>query len=133
MQRTESKRRVGKEREGWRPLGRLVLRRGFYQAVKKRGYIRSRGKLAEAHAFRVGCIGHFGEAGMPGAGAAIIDTLNAMSVRRMPAAVVAGLDESGRTAARGTLPCIAVRRCRFRVRTGFRFCAVCGTATSHPH
>ncbi|AZQ52664.1 2-aminoethylphosphonate--pyruvate aminotransferase [Burkholderia cenocepacia] len=64
-------------------------RRGFYQAVKKRGYSRSRGRLAEVDAFRVGCIGHFGEAGMPGAGAAIADTLNAMSVHRMSAEAMA--------------------------------------------
>ncbi|CAB3760389.1 hypothetical protein B7G54_34945 [Burkholderia puraquae] len=60
-------------------------RRGFYQAVKKRGYIRSRGKLAQVDAFRVGCFAHVGEAGIPGAVAAITDTLKAMSVRRMAA------------------------------------------------
>ena len=31
--------------------------------------------------FRVGCIGHFGEAGIPGAVAAIAETLQAMGVR----------------------------------------------------
>ncbi|MDN7431057.1 2-aminoethylphosphonate--pyruvate aminotransferase [Burkholderia sp. AU45388] len=65
-----------------------MAQRGFYQAVKKRGYGRCRRKLAEVDAFRVGCIGHFGEAGMPGAGTAIADTLNAMS-RRLSAGAVA--------------------------------------------
>ncbi|MDF3082790.1 2-aminoethylphosphonate--pyruvate aminotransferase [Burkholderia sola] len=62
---------------------RLGPQRGFYQAVKKRGYIRSRGTLAEVDALRVRCIGHFDEAGVPGAVAAIADTLKAMGVRRM--------------------------------------------------
>lgn len=54
----------------------------FYQEVKKRGYILYPGKLTEVDTFRVGCIGHFGEAGIPGA---IADTLKAMGVRRVSA------------------------------------------------
>ncbi|KUY88878.1 2-aminoethylphosphonate--pyruvate aminotransferase [Burkholderia sp. RF7-non_BP1] len=57
----------------------------LYQEVKKRGYIPYPGKLTEVDTFRVGCIGHFGEAGMPGAVAAIADTLKAMGVRRVSA------------------------------------------------
>ncbi|XHO60077.1 2-aminoethylphosphonate--pyruvate transaminase [Burkholderia ambifaria] len=57
----------------------------FYQEVKKRGYIQYPGKLTEVDMFRVGCIGHFGEAGIPGAVAAIADTLKAMGVRRVSA------------------------------------------------
>ena len=37
----------------------------FYQEVKQRGYILYPGKLTEVETFRVGCIGHFGEAGIP--------------------------------------------------------------------
>ncbi|EDT43302.1 2-aminoethylphosphonate--pyruvate transaminase [Burkholderia ambifaria MEX-5] len=57
----------------------------FYQEVKKHSYIPYPGKLTEVDTFRVGCIGHFGEAGIPGAVAAIADTLKAMGVRRMSA------------------------------------------------
>ncbi len=57
----------------------------FYQEVKKRGYILYPGKLTEVDTFRVGCIGHFREAGIPGAVAAIADTLKAMGVRRVSA------------------------------------------------
>ncbi len=57
----------------------------FYREVKKRGYIPYPGKLTEVETFRVGCIGHFGEAGIPGAVAAIADTLRAMGVRRVSA------------------------------------------------
>nr|WP_205784774.1 hypothetical protein [Burkholderia sp. Ac-20344] len=108
-------------------------RRGFYQAVKKRSYIRPRGKLAQVDAFRVGCIAHVGEAGIPGAGAAITDTLKAIACAACPRAWWP--DSTNRAARRRAAPltCIAVRRYRFRVRTGFRFCAVCGTATSLPH
>jgi len=52
----------------------------FYQEVKKRGYILYPGKLTQVETFRVGCIGHFGEAGIPGAVAAVAATLNAMDV-----------------------------------------------------
>lgn len=66
--------------------GGLPARGGrFYQEVKKRGYILYPGKLTEVDTFRVGCIGHFGEAGIPGAVAAIADTLKAMGVRRVSA------------------------------------------------
>ncbi len=61
----------------------------FYRAVKKRGYIRYPGKLTKVETFRVGCIGHFGEAGIPGAVVAIADTLKAMGVRRVSAEAVA--------------------------------------------
>jgi len=57
----------------------------FYQEVKKRGYILYPGKLTEIDTFRVGYIGHFREAGIPGAIAAIADTLKAMGVRRVSA------------------------------------------------
>jgi len=70
-------------------LSRIRRRRGlaarggrFYQEVKKRGYILYPGKLTEVDTFRVGCIGHFGEAVIPGA---IAHTLKAMGVRRVSA------------------------------------------------
>lgn len=80
------------------PRGRCAIRRRrglaarggrFYQEVKKRGYILYPGKLTEVDTFRVGCIGHFGEAGIPGAVAAIADTLKAMGVRRVSAEAAA--------------------------------------------
>ncbi|NOV24918.1 2-aminoethylphosphonate--pyruvate transaminase [Cupriavidus necator] len=52
----------------------------FYQAVKQRGYILYPGKLTEIETFRVGCIGHFGDAGIPGAVKAIGEVLAAMGV-----------------------------------------------------
>jgi 2-aminoethylphosphonate-pyruvate transaminase len=52
----------------------------FYTEVKKRGYILYPGKLTQLETFRVGCIGHFGEAGIPGAVAAIAATLEAMGI-----------------------------------------------------
>ncbi|TCW81211.1 2-aminoethylphosphonate--pyruvate transaminase [Burkholderia sp. SRS-46] len=61
----------------------------FYQEVKKRGYILYPGKLTQVETFRVGCIGHFGDAGIPGAVAAIADTLRAMGVRRVSAEAAA--------------------------------------------
>lgn len=57
----------------------------FYQEVKRRGYILYPGKLTQVETFRVGCIGHFGEAGIPGAVAAIIDTIRAMGIQQMTA------------------------------------------------
>lgn len=70
--------------------GGLPARGGrFYQEVKKRGYILYPGKLTEVDTFRVGCIGHFGEAGIPGAVATIADTLKAMGVRRVSAEAAA--------------------------------------------
>jgi 2-aminoethylphosphonate-pyruvate transaminase len=61
----------------------------FYQEVKKRGYILYPGKLTQVETFRVGCMGHFGEAGIPGAVAAIADTLKAMNIRQVTAPVAA--------------------------------------------
>lgn len=61
----------------------------FYQEVKKRGYILYPGKLTQVETFRVGCMGHFGEAGIPGAVAAIGDTLKAMGIRRVSTPVPA--------------------------------------------
>jgi 2-aminoethylphosphonate-pyruvate transaminase len=57
----------------------------FYQEVKKRGYILYPGKLTQVETFRVGCMGHFGEAGIPGAVAAIADTLKAMDIQQVTA------------------------------------------------
>ena len=55
----------------------------FYQEVKRRGYILYPGKLTQIETFRVGCIGHFGEAGIPGAVAAIAETLEAMGITQV--------------------------------------------------
>ena len=57
--------------------------KAFYQEVKKRGYILYPGKLTQLETFRVGCIGHFGEAGIPGAVAAVADALKAMGVKQV--------------------------------------------------
>ncbi len=56
----------------------------FYQAVKQRGYILYPGKLTEIETFRVGCIGHFGDAGIPGAVKAIGEVLAGMGVEIGP-------------------------------------------------
>lgn len=61
----------------------------FYQEVKKRGYILYPGKLTQVETFRVGCMGHFGDAGIPGAVAAVADTLKAMGIRQVAAAAAA--------------------------------------------
>ena len=61
----------------------------FYQEVKKRGYILYPGKLTQVETFRVGCMGHFGEAWIPGAVAAVADTLEAMGIRQVVAAAAA--------------------------------------------
>jgi 2-aminoethylphosphonate-pyruvate transaminase len=61
----------------------------FYQEVKKRGYILYPGKLTQVETFRVGCMGHFGEAGIPGAVEAIAQTLQAMGIRQGAATVAA--------------------------------------------
>ena len=64
----------------------------FYQEVKMRGYVLYPGKLPAVDTVRVGCIGHFGEAGIPsavGAVVAIADTLKAMGVRRVSAEAAA--------------------------------------------
>lgn len=60
----------------------------FYNEVKKRGYILYPGKLTQVETFRVGCIGHFGEAGIPGAVAAIVDTCRAMGIKNLEAVTV---------------------------------------------
>ena len=73
----------------WRPRIRPLPRRGFYQAVKKRDYSRHPGKLAKVDAVRAGCVDHFGEAGIPGAVAAIAGTLKTMGVRRVSAEAAA--------------------------------------------
>ncbi len=57
--------------------------RRFYDEVKGRGYILYPGKLTTIESFRVGCMGHFGEAGIPGAVAAIADTIAAMGIRQV--------------------------------------------------
>jgi len=57
--------------------------KAFYQEVKKRGYILYPGKLTQLETFRVGCIGHFGEAGIPGAVEAVADALESMGVRQV--------------------------------------------------
>jgi 2-aminoethylphosphonate-pyruvate transaminase len=61
----------------------------FYQEVKARGYILYPGKLTQVETFRVGCIGHFGESGIPGAVAAIADTLKAMGITQVSAKALA--------------------------------------------
>ncbi|VWB83892.1 2-aminoethylphosphonate--pyruvate aminotransferase [Burkholderia diffusa] len=61
----------------------------FYQEVKMRGYVLYPGKLPAVDTVRVGCIGHFGEAGIPSAVGAIADTLKAMGVRRVSAEAAA--------------------------------------------
>jgi 2-aminoethylphosphonate-pyruvate transaminase len=53
----------------------------FYQEVKSRGYILYPGKLTQLDTFRVGCMGHFGDQGIPGAVAAVAETLAAMGIR----------------------------------------------------
>lgn len=61
----------------------------FYQEVKKRGYILYPGKLTQVETFRVGCMGHFGDAGIPGAVAAVADTLKAMGIGQVVDAAAA--------------------------------------------
>ncbi|MCO5401202.1 2-aminoethylphosphonate--pyruvate transaminase [Ralstonia soli] len=61
----------------------------FYQEVKRRGYIIYPGKLTQIETFRIGCIGHFGEAGIPGAVAAIREALTSMGVQLGRTATVA--------------------------------------------
>ncbi|SOY77947.1 2-aminoethylphosphonate--pyruvate transaminase 2 [Cupriavidus taiwanensis] len=56
-------------------------RKTFYQKVKARGYILYPGKLTEVETFRVGCIGHFGDAGIPGAVKAIAEVFAEMGVQ----------------------------------------------------
>jgi 2-aminoethylphosphonate-pyruvate transaminase len=63
--------------------------KAFYQQVKQRGYILYPGKLTQVETFRVGCMGHFGDTGIPGAVTAIGETLRAMGIRQGAAAVAA--------------------------------------------
>jgi 2-aminoethylphosphonate-pyruvate transaminase len=60
--------------------------KAFYQEGKKRGYILYPGKLTQLETFRVGCIGHFGDVGIPGAVAAVADALQAMGVKQISVA-----------------------------------------------
>lgn len=63
--------------------------KAFYQEVKSRGYILYPGKLTQVETFRVGCMGHFGDAGIPGAVGAIADTLQAMNIQRVSSPALA--------------------------------------------
>lgn len=49
----------------------------------ERGHILYPDKLTQVQTFRVGGMGHFSEAGIPGAVAAIADTLKAMNIRQV--------------------------------------------------
>ena len=61
----------------------------FYEGVATEGFILYPGKLTQVETFRVGCMGHFGEAGIPGAVAAVADTLEAMGIRQVSAPALA--------------------------------------------
>lgn len=52
----------------------------FYDALGRRGYVIYPGKLTEAPSFRIGCIGHIGEAEMQGVLDAITDTVREMGI-----------------------------------------------------
>jgi 2-aminoethylphosphonate-pyruvate transaminase len=52
----------------------------FYDGLRDKGYVIYPGKLTVAESFRIGCIGHLGEAEMRGALAAIEATLKEMGV-----------------------------------------------------
>ncbi len=52
----------------------------FYDALKDKGYVIYPGKLTVAPSFRIGCIGHLGEAEMQGALDAIRETIADMGV-----------------------------------------------------
>ena len=52
----------------------------FYDALRERGYVIYPGKLTVAPSFRIGCIGHLGEAQMRGAVAAIQEVIEEMGV-----------------------------------------------------
>ena len=52
----------------------------FYDALDRRGYVIYPGKLTEAPSFRIGCIGHIGEAEMQGVLDAITDTVREMGI-----------------------------------------------------
>jgi 2-aminoethylphosphonate-pyruvate transaminase len=53
----------------------------FYDAVAAQGYLIYPGKLTQAETFRVGCIGHLGEAEMEGAVVAIGTALDGLGVK----------------------------------------------------
>jgi 2-aminoethylphosphonate-pyruvate transaminase len=58
----------------------------FYERLSAKGFLIYPGKLTVADSFRVGCIGHIGEAEMRAALAAIASVLEDMGVRdRAPA------------------------------------------------
>ena len=52
----------------------------FYDALNRRGYVIYPGKLTVVPSFRIGCIGHIGEAEMQGALDAITDTMREMGI-----------------------------------------------------
>jgi len=54
--------------------------KGFYNAVKERGYILYPGKLTTIETFRVGCMGQLGAAGMSGAVTAIGAGLESLGI-----------------------------------------------------
>ena len=53
----------------------------FYRRLREKGYVIYPGKLTVAPSFRIGCIGHLGEAEMKGALAAISEVIREMGVR----------------------------------------------------
>ena len=54
---------------------------GFYELIRRRGYLIYPGKLTEVDSFRIGCVGHIGEDAMRGVCAAIGDALADLGVR----------------------------------------------------
>lgn len=54
---------------------------GFYELIRRRGYLIYPGKLTEVDSFRIGCVGHIGEDAMRGVCAAIGDALAELGVR----------------------------------------------------
>ena len=52
----------------------------FYDAIARRGFLIYPGKLTRAETFRIGCIGHIGEAEIAGALAAIREALDELGV-----------------------------------------------------
>ena len=53
---------------------------GFYQQLRERGFVIYPGKLTAAETFRIGCIGHIGEAEIEAALVAIAEVLSEMAV-----------------------------------------------------
>ena len=53
----------------------------FYRRLREQGYVIYPGKLIVAPSFRIGCIGHLGEAEIKGALAAISEVIREMGVR----------------------------------------------------